>query len=90
MSSVFDGGWKRNVSLLEGKSFPVEEGPFPCLRVKRVDVGGGNISLLEGETFPCLGWGKRFPVRGGKVSMMEGETFPCWRGKGFPVGGGNV
>ena len=72
LSSVFDGGWKGNVSLFEGKSFPVEEGTFPCLRVKRVDVGGGNISLLEGETFSCFGGGgKRFPVSGGKVCMME-------------------
>ena len=79
MSSVFDGGWKGNVSLFEGKSFPVEEGTFPCLRVKRVDVGGGNISLLEGETFPCLGGGEPFPVTEGIVSLLEGETFPCWR-----------
>ena len=41
--------------LSEGKSFPLEGGSFPCLRVKWAYVGRGKISLLEGI-------GKRFPV----------------------------
>ena len=85
MSSVFDGGY---VSLLDGKSFPVEGGIFLCLRVKRLDVGGGNIFLLEGEMSPCFGGG-RFPAKRGNVSLLEGETFPCCRGKCFSFGGEN-